>query len=85
MTINKAHSNTSRIIEKAQSTKLKAKGLITNDGQYDYYYSEILKMFELADKLAIQKKMNKLKKLEKQIISLTVEILDYERFRMKNP
>ena len=76
---------TSRIIENAQKAKVKSKGLVSNDTQYRIAVAQAHKLFEKADKLAIQKKNDKLKKVEKEIISLSLEILDYERFRMDNP
>lgn len=77
-------SSTSRIIDMASKSKIKAKGTITNDTVYRFKYANILKLFAKADKLAAQRKTDKLKKLEKEITQLTVELLDYERFRMKN-
>lgn len=78
-------SNTSRIISKANQSNMKAKGRITNDTQYRVAYATVLKLFEKADKLAAQRKADKLKKIEKEIMALSVELLDYERFRMSNP
>lgn len=77
-------SSTSRIISTAAKSKVKAKGNITNDTVYRFQYANILKLFAKADKLAAQRKADKLKKLEKEIIQLSVELLDYERFRMNH-
>lgn len=82
---NEMFANTSRLIENANKSKSKPKGLISNDTQYRFVYAKVLSLFEKADKLAIQKKTNKLKKVEKEIIELSLEVLDYERFRMNNP
>ena len=76
-------SSTSRLIE--NSNKAKSKGLISNDTQYRLAYAKVLSLFEKADKLAAQRKTDKLKKVEKEIITLSLEVLDYERFRMNNP
>jgi hypothetical protein len=65
------YSNTGRIIQSAQNSKVKAKGLITNDTQYRFQYAKVLKLFEKADKLAAQRKTDKLKKVEKEIIALS--------------
>ena len=78
-------ATTSRLIENANKAKTKSKGLISNDIQYRLSYAKVLSLFEKADKLAAQRKTDKLKKVEKEIITLSLEVLDYERFRMNNP
>ena len=78
-------SSTSRLIENANKAKTKSKGLISNDTEYRFAYAKVLSLFEKADKLAAQRKADKLKKIEKEIITLSLEVLDYERFRMNNP
>lgn len=78
-------ATTSRLIENANKAKTKSKGLISNDTQYRLAYAKVLSLFEKADKLAVQRKTDKLKKVEKEIITLSLEVLDYERFRMNNP
>lgn len=78
-------SSTSRLIENANKAKTKSKGLISNDTEYRLAYAKVLSLFEKADKLAVQRKADKLKKIEKEIITLSLEVLDYERFRMNNP
>lgn len=78
-------ATTSRLIENANKAKTKSKGLISNDTQYRLAYAKVLSLFEKADKLAAQRKTDKLKKVEKEIITLSLEVLDYERFRMNNP
>lgn len=78
-------ATTSRLIESANKAKTKSKGSITNDTQYRLSYAKVLSLFEKADKLTVECKTDKLKKVEKEIISLSLEVLDYERFRMNNP
>lgn len=78
-------ATTSRLIESANKAKTKSKGLISNDTQYRLAYAKVLSLFEKADKLTVERKTDKLKKVEKEIISLSLEVLDYERFRMNNP
>lgn len=79
-------ASTSRIINKANKAKQKAKGLITTDTQYRIQYANVIKLLQKADELSLKKGSdNKLKKLEKEIVNLSLEILDYERFRMDNP
>lgn len=78
-------SSTSRLIENSNKAKTKSKGLISNDTEYRLAYAKVLFLFEKADKLAAQRKADKLKKIEKEIITLSLEVLDYERFRMNNP
>lgn len=78
-------ATTSRLIESANKAKTKSKGSITNDTQYRLSYAKVLSLFEKADKLTVERKTDKLKKVEKEIISLSLEVLDYERFRMNNP
>lgn len=82
---NQLYATTSRLIENANKAKTKSKGLISNDTQYRLAYAKVLSLFEKADKLATQRKTDKLKKVEKEIITLSLEVLDYERFRMNNP
>ncbi len=82
---NQLFATTSRLIENANKAKTKSKGLISNDTQYRLAYAKVLSLFEKADKLAVQRKTDKLKKVEKEIITLSLEVLDYERFRMNNP
>lgn len=82
---NQLYATTSRLIENANKAKTKSKGLISNDTQYRLAYAKVLSLFEKADKLAAQRKTDKLKKVEKEIITLSLEVLDYERFRMNNP
>lgn len=82
---NQLFATTSRLIENANKSKTKSKGLISNDTQYRLVYAKVLSLFEKADKLAAQRKTDKLKKVEKEIITLSLEVLDYERFRMNNP
>lgn len=82
---NQLFATTSRLIENANKAKTKSKGLISNDTQYRLAYAKVLSLFEKADKLAAQRKTDKLKKVEKEIITLSLEVLDYERFRMNNP
>lgn len=77
-------STTSQVVQNAQKAKFKPKGLISNDTQFRFQYAHMLKLLEKADKLAVQRKTDKLKKVEKEIISLSVELLDYEKFRMKH-
>ena len=90
-------SSTSRLIENSNKAKTKSKGLISNDTQYRLAYAKVLSLFEkeyffififesfFLDQLATQRKTDKLKKVKKEIITLSLEVLDYERFRMNNP
>lgn len=60
---------------------IKAEGLIINDTQYRSYFNHVLKLLEKADKLALKKQTNKLDKVQKEIIKLSAELLEYEKFR----
>lgn len=60
---------------------IKAKGTITNDTQYRTCFDEVLKLMEKADKLALKKNNNKLDKVQKDIVKLSAELLEYENFR----
>ena len=63
---NQLFATTSRLIENANKAKTKSKGLISNDTQYRLAYAKVLSLFEKADKLAVQRKTDKLKKVEKR-------------------
>ena len=60
---------------------IKSEGLIINDTQYRSYFNHVLKLLEKADKLALKKQTNKLDKVQKEIITLSAELLEYEKFR----
>lgn len=69
---------------KNRSKFMKAKGLILNDTEYRNLSKLTIQMFKDADALAYEKKFSKLKKLERKILLNTIELLDYEKFRMNN-
>lgn len=73
---------TARTIKSAVQSTLKAKGLIRNDTQFRSTYALVLEKMAKSDELLAQNKRDKVKKIEKEIARLSVELLDYERFRM---
>lgn len=73
-----------RLIKSANQSKSKAKGIISNDTQYRLVYKKVLTLFDKYDMYKKSGNTSKLKKLEKEICSLSVEVLDYGRFRFSN-
>lgn len=69
---------------KLRSTFMKPKGLLLNDSQYRKMGYDTMQMFKDADQLAHENKTKKLEKLERKILLNTIELLDYEKFRMKH-
>lgn len=69
---------------KNRSKFMKPKGLLLNDTEYRKMSVLTIQMFRDADQLAHEKKYSKLEKLERKILLNTIELLDYEQFRMKH-
>lgn len=71
------------ILDIANKSSLKPKHVLQTDGQYLNAIGELETLFTQHYDLTQAKKYDKAKKIDRKIIKLCVEIVDYEKFFAK--